>query len=195
VVLYPTKTTLTSAPNPSTVGQAVTFKATGTVSFYRGATLIGTSTLSGGVATLTTSTITVGSHSIAADYSGSSTDARSPVFVLDGDPPHPPVQRAGVMDQQTHHHMRSKCQERILVIAVDAAAAMNQLKVQLVHQRRRLPGVIRPLAFHLRGCQAAKLRPQQLRQRPGGFPVARRSSAISCSMFPSFDCGPTATLL
>jgi hypothetical protein len=66
------------------MGQAVTFKATGTVSFYRRATLIGTSTLSGGVATLTTSTITVGSHSIAADYSGSSTDAfsESAVYML-----------------------------------------------------------------------------------------------------------------
>jgi hypothetical protein len=89
VVNAPTHTTtaLTSSPNPSTVGQAVTFKATvtavsapvptGTVSFYRGATLLGTETLVNGVATLTTSTITAGSHSIAAHYSGSATDAVS----------------------------------------------------------------------------------------------------------------------
>ncbi|MFG2526274.1 Ig-like domain-containing protein, partial [Streptomyces sp. NPDC048527] len=78
-----TTTTLTSAPNPSTVGQPVVLTATvtatppgsgtptGTVTFFDGATSIGTGTLIGGVATLTTSSLTVGSHALTAVYGGS----------------------------------------------------------------------------------------------------------------------------
>jgi hypothetical protein len=44
--------------------------------------LLGTESLVDGVATLTTSAITVGSHSIAAHYSGSATDAVSESEVL-----------------------------------------------------------------------------------------------------------------
>ena len=68
---------LSSAPNPSKSGQAVTFTATvggaspsGTVSFFDGATQIGTATLTGGTASFTTSSLTAGSHSITARYSG-----------------------------------------------------------------------------------------------------------------------------
>ncbi|MGW3266600.1 Ig-like domain-containing protein, partial [Streptomyces sp. NPDC001056] len=43
----------------------------GTVSFFDGATLIGTAPLSGGTATLTTSGLAVGTHSLIAVYSGS----------------------------------------------------------------------------------------------------------------------------
>jgi len=81
--LTPTTTALTSSQNPSNFGQAVTFTATvtaqpgfykgtptGTVSFYDGTTLLGTGTLSGGVATYTTSALSVGSHSITAVYAG-----------------------------------------------------------------------------------------------------------------------------
>jgi hypothetical protein len=80
-----TVTLMTSSLNPSVVGQAVTFTATvettgaipqtptGSVSFYDGATLLQTVTLNTqGVATLTTSTLTAGVHSIEAVYSGSS---------------------------------------------------------------------------------------------------------------------------
>jgi streptogramin lyase len=87
VVLYSTKTTLTSSPNPSTVGQAVTFKATvtaaagatptGTVDFYHYATLLGSGTLSGGVATFTTSKLPQATSHIHAVYVGSSTDETS----------------------------------------------------------------------------------------------------------------------
>ena len=77
-----TTTSLTSSPNPSVFGQAVTFTATvtaasgvpmGTVTFYDNALSFGSGTLTaGGVATLTTTSLTIGTHSpITAIYSGS----------------------------------------------------------------------------------------------------------------------------
>ena len=73
-------TTLASTPNPSTFGQPVTFAATvkgnggtptGTVAFTDGATAVGTASLdNSGQATFITSTLTVGGHSIAANYGG-----------------------------------------------------------------------------------------------------------------------------
>ena len=81
----PTTTALTASPNPSTVGQSVTFTATvasggnpvsaGTVQFSDGPTDLGApvSVNASGVATLTTSALTAGSHTITADYSGTST--------------------------------------------------------------------------------------------------------------------------
>jgi hypothetical protein len=79
-VLTPANT-LTSSPNPSTYGQAVTFTATmtsifgpppdgETVSFMKGKTLLGTGTLSGGSATFTTSKLKVGTTSVTAVYAG-----------------------------------------------------------------------------------------------------------------------------
>jgi hypothetical protein len=76
-----TTTSVTSSQNPSNYGQAVTFTATvtaqyggaptGTVSFYDGTTNIGNSNLNNsGVATLTTSTLAVGTHSMTATYNG-----------------------------------------------------------------------------------------------------------------------------
>ncbi|MGA9967707.1 MAG: FG-GAP-like repeat-containing protein, partial [Terriglobales bacterium] len=71
-----TATVLTSSPNPSSFGQAVTFTATvtshffkfqptGTVTFLDGTTNIGKSPLNGsGVATLTTSALAVGTHNM-----------------------------------------------------------------------------------------------------------------------------------
>ena len=77
-----TTTTLASSPNPSNVGQAVTFTTSvtpqfggtvkGSVTFYDGTTALKTVALSGGVAKYTTSTLTSGSHSITATYKGSS---------------------------------------------------------------------------------------------------------------------------
>lgn len=73
----PTTTVLSSNTNPSVYGNPVTFKATvtpstapGTVTFYDGGVGIGTGTLSGGVATYTTSTLAPGSHSMTASYPG-----------------------------------------------------------------------------------------------------------------------------
>jgi len=78
-----TTTSLTSSQNPSNFGQPVTFTAqvtgqqgfykgapTGTVSFYDGTTNIGNSNLNSGVATLTTSTLLVGTHNMTATYNG-----------------------------------------------------------------------------------------------------------------------------
>ena len=75
-------TNLASSPNPSLLGQSVTFTATvegsapsGTVEFREGATVLGTSPLQAAVATLATSTLTLGSHPITAIYGG---DAGNP---------------------------------------------------------------------------------------------------------------------
>ena len=74
-----TATTLTSSLNPSEAGKAVTFTATitagagtptGTVTFKDGATILGTATLSGGVAAFSTSSLTLGNHNITASYAG-----------------------------------------------------------------------------------------------------------------------------
>ena len=88
VVLAPasvlTVTALASNVNPSAAGMPVTFTATvsvlgsasvnptGTITFLDGSTVIGTATLNSttGIATFTTSALTVGSHSISASYSG-----------------------------------------------------------------------------------------------------------------------------
>src|SRR5213594_4481140 len=82
VVNSQTTTSLTAAPNPSVIGQAVTLTAvvspvapgtgvpTGTVTFRDGATVLGTVTLVNGSASLVTSALAVGSHSLTAAYSG-----------------------------------------------------------------------------------------------------------------------------
>ena len=82
VVNSQTTTTLTAAPNPSVIGQAVTLTVvvspvapgtgvpTGTVTFKDGATVLATVTLAAGRASFTTSTLAVGSHSLTAAYSG-----------------------------------------------------------------------------------------------------------------------------
>jgi autotransporter-associated beta strand protein len=82
-----TTTTLTSNLNPSTFGHLVTFTATvtsgvgtptGTVNFLDGTTSIGSGLLIGsGVATFTTSTLSVSSHAIIAVYEGNGNLAAS----------------------------------------------------------------------------------------------------------------------
>ena len=76
-ITTPTTTTLASSANPSASGQNVTFTATvtppaatGTVSFFDGVVLLGTSPLVVGTATFSTSTLSAASHSITAQYSG-----------------------------------------------------------------------------------------------------------------------------
>ena len=83
-VQAPTTATVTSSLNPSFYGNSVTFTATippggataptGTVSFLDGGIQIGTGTLSGnpGVATFTTATLNMGTHSITVSYQGDS---------------------------------------------------------------------------------------------------------------------------
>lgn len=73
--------TLTSSSNPQFLLDSVTFTATlnggtgvptGTVTFYDGTTQLVSAPLSGATATLTTSSLTAGTHSITAVYSGDS---------------------------------------------------------------------------------------------------------------------------
>jgi len=82
-IVNPTGAILTSSPNPSTYGDAVTFAATvsdngvtppdgETVSFMKGKTVLGTGTLSGGSASFTTSTLRVGTTKVDAVYGGDS---------------------------------------------------------------------------------------------------------------------------
>jgi hypothetical protein len=81
---------LTSSPNPSTQGQAVTFTTTinsptviptGPVTFTAGNTVLGTSQLSGGKAKFTISTLAVGSTKVTVTYDGDSNIARSSASV------------------------------------------------------------------------------------------------------------------
>jgi len=76
-----TTTALSSSPNPSTYGQAVTFTAVvasssgappdgDTVTFKEGTTVLGTGSLSGGSASFTTSTLPAGANAIRVVYGG-----------------------------------------------------------------------------------------------------------------------------
>ena len=87
-VLEATTTTLSSSPNPSIYGQAVTFTAAvtstigvppdgETVTFKRGTTVLGTVVLSGGSASFTTSALPAGTNAIKAVYVGDSNLAAS----------------------------------------------------------------------------------------------------------------------
>ncbi len=77
-----TATALVSSQNPSSYAQSVTFTAsvtpqfsgtpTGSVEFYNGTAKLKNVTLSGGVASYTTTTLAVGTASITAEYEGSS---------------------------------------------------------------------------------------------------------------------------
>ena len=82
--LTPTTTTLTSSATSIATGQTVTFTATvtasstpsGSVTFYDGTTALATNALNAsGVAVYSTSSLSVGSHSITAAYAGNATFA------------------------------------------------------------------------------------------------------------------------
>jgi hypothetical protein len=92
VVMQATSTaSLTSSPNPSMQGQAVTFTATissptvlprGPVTFSAGKTVLGTSQLVGGKAKLTISSLSAGSTKVTATYNGDSNIAKSSASVI-----------------------------------------------------------------------------------------------------------------
>jgi len=87
VVLQATSTaTISSSPNPSTQGQAVTFTVritsptvtpAGPVTFTSGKTVLGTAQLNGGKTTFSISTLPVGSDKITVTYYGNSNIAGS----------------------------------------------------------------------------------------------------------------------
>ena len=81
----PTQISLTSSQNPSATGSAVTFSLavnssgatpTGSVTLLEGTTNLGTATLqAGGVASISLSNLTSGSHTLTASYTGDSENA------------------------------------------------------------------------------------------------------------------------
>jgi Big-like domain-containing protein len=82
---------ITPSRNPSTVGQAVTFTAkitsptvmpTGPVTFTAGNAVLGTAQLSGGKATLTTSSLPAGASLVTVTYNGSSNIAKNTATVM-----------------------------------------------------------------------------------------------------------------
>lgn len=89
-----TSTSLSSNPNPVVIGQVLNLNATvsaaasgqaiptGSVVFMEGTSTLGTGTLSGGVASISTSSLAVGTHLITAIYGGSSSygSSMSPVL-------------------------------------------------------------------------------------------------------------------
>ena len=82
--LVGTTTALSSSQSPSSFGQPVKFAAkvtglspSGSVSLFDGGILIGTGTVAAGIASFTTSSLAVGSHSLTAQYSGDSSNAAS----------------------------------------------------------------------------------------------------------------------
>jgi hypothetical protein len=81
-------TNLKSSANPSVYGQTINLTATvkpasgssiptGSVTFLDGSSVLGTASLSGGVAALSTSTLGAGSHTLTAAYNGDATFAGS----------------------------------------------------------------------------------------------------------------------
>jgi hypothetical protein len=93
-ILQPTSATITASSNPALSGTPLILTVvvagsggspvTGTVAFHDGSALIGTGVVgAGGVATLTTSTLISGQHSIVATYGGDSVSqtSSSPVLV------------------------------------------------------------------------------------------------------------------
>ncbi len=77
---YPTATVVTSSSNPANAGQPVTFTAavsgfnisgaTGNVTFYDGGTALSAVAIINGQAQFSTSSLTLGTHSITASYAG-----------------------------------------------------------------------------------------------------------------------------
>ncbi len=83
---YSTNTVIASSSNPSMYGQGVTFTATvssagptptGSVTFKSDSKSLGSATLSGGVAQITTLTLPLGTSDIAASYGGDAENAAS----------------------------------------------------------------------------------------------------------------------
>lgn len=93
MIQSPTTTALTVSANPVVSGASLTLTATvtpsipgtpvGSITFKRGSTVIGTATLSGGVATLATSTLPLDDVNLTATYSGATKwlASTSPVVV------------------------------------------------------------------------------------------------------------------
>src|SRR6202041_2070571 len=92
VILPPSAVSLASAANPSVFGQAVTLTATvtpsaaaGRVTFYAGTTVLGTSAISAGAASISTILLPAGNGTLRAYYGGDAShgpSASNPVAQL-----------------------------------------------------------------------------------------------------------------
>jgi hypothetical protein len=89
VNIAPTSTSLFSSPNPSNPGQAVNLvaeitpaAATGSVEFYAGSTILGTSAVVNGKATFSVSTLPAGSHRLTATYLGNTDYSPSVSYIV-----------------------------------------------------------------------------------------------------------------
>lgn len=89
VVKTVSSTSLASGTNPSVAGSSITLSAsvsgaapTGTVGFYDGASLIGSATLSGGIATLNVSSLASGMHNLSTVYNADANNLGSSSAVL-----------------------------------------------------------------------------------------------------------------
>ena len=112
MVLAPTiatTTTLASSSNPSKFGQSVTLTATvvpsgatGNVTFYDGTTVLGTSAVSGGKATLTTKLLPTGARSLKAWFAFGSTYSSSGSAVLSQVVGAPPIGASGFQPAVTY---------------------------------------------------------------------------------------------
>jgi poly(3-hydroxybutyrate) depolymerase len=145
----PTSTTLVSSQNPSQLGQSVTFTATvtpteysgmptGNVFFYNGSAKLGAVTLAGGVAGYTTTKLPVGTDSITAVYSGSSSFLSSTSSVL----------------SQTVNPGPSGCGSGTFV---DSSMVVDGItRYYEVYVPANLPGSPVPLLLMLHGTQTTK---------------------------------------
>ena len=99
VPLVTTSLSLSASADSATYGDSITFTATvtpaggsGSVTFQDGSTPMGTVEVSSGVATLTTTALGVGNHSITASYSGDDHHEPSEASITTGIlPPYPPA--------------------------------------------------------------------------------------------------------
>lgn len=84
-VNFGTTVQFTATISPSAVGNYV---PSGTVTFKEGTTVLGTGTVSSGIAAMTTNTLSIGSHTIVASYGGDanflSSNSRSTVVTVNG---------------------------------------------------------------------------------------------------------------
>jgi hypothetical protein len=151
-----TATTLASSRNPSTMGESVTFTASvgsdvllasldfdiaksnplsGDVIFKNGSETLGSGTLNGeGIATLTTSALAWGSHTITAEYAGNSnfngsaSSGLTQVVLVEPEQPVAPVavnDAAGTLEGQA---------VSVAVLGNDTAGSNNSLSIQSVTQ-------------------------------------------------------------
>jgi uncharacterized protein (TIGR03437 family) len=108
----PTTTTLTAAPTSQTAGQPVTLTATvtpatatGSVTFFDGTSSLGVVAVKTGSASMSTSTLAVGSHTLTASYGGDAGDSPSnsgPVGVTITNSNQPTILTGGILNAASY---------------------------------------------------------------------------------------------